>query len=415
MERIMRPSTNIVYSGIRGQALHRMFTWSGIVGLLLLLVSTANPQELARPYKITVKDEQDKVVEPVLPVDPGIHIKLTSGPGMTWGLKTPDGKRLVISDHSAFVRFKIDGGMIHPGGQTMPLPPKKGSKIPRHGALYQYQFKDLHITHTQEIVPGKPPGLSKPGQKRKMDTVVFKYVIENKGNNETKFAMRVGMDAYNWTTDGPPLGIPGTGKVLDGAFVEGKEVPEYAINMQMRDFKNPGHVAYFTFDQGGKWERPSKVVVSSHGSAYVQNWEVPITPNQFDTDFIFYWAEKPLRPKEKRVIIYGYGTSLATNPDNEGRMTTAFGGSFEPGKSFTLTAYVDDPPENQNLTLVLPKGMKLLEGKETQPVPAVDNDNRSVVTWKCRVLATGTHALQIQSSTGVTLTKTVTVEKTKSE
>src|SRR5262249_7460474 len=158
-----------------------------------------------------------------------------------------------------------------------------------------------------------------------------------------KFAMRVGMDAYNWTTDGPPLGIPGSGKVLDGAFVEGKEVPEYAINMQTRDFKNPGHVAYFTFDQGGKWERPSKLVVTSHGNAYPQSWHVPINPNQFDPDFVFYWAEKPLKPKQKRVIIYGYGTGLATNPDNEGRVTTSFGGSFEPGKSFTLTAFVDDP------------------------------------------------------------------------
>jgi hypothetical protein len=246
-----------------------------------------------------------------------------------------------------------------------------------------------------------------------MDTVLFKTVIENKGTQEVKVAMRVGMDAYNWTTDGPAIGVPGSNKILDGAFIEGKEVPDYVLNIQNRDMKNPGHVAYFTFDLQGKWERPSKVVVSTHGSAFTPGWDVPITPNQFDTDFIFYWAEKPLKPKEKRVILYGYGTGLASNPDNEGRVTPYLGGSFEPGKSFTVTCYVDDPVEGQNLTLHLPEGMALLEGKETQPVPAPDADNRGVVLWKARVLHPGTFPVQIESSNGVTLTRTVTVEKAK--
>jgi hypothetical protein len=296
----------------------------------------------------------------------------------------------------------------------MPLPPKKGSKIPRHGKMYTYQYKDIHVTQIQEVVPSKLPGPLKPGQKRKMDTVLFKHIFENKGTQDVKCALRLRMDAFNWTTDGPALWAPTTlpGKILDGVSVTGKDIPEYMISIQNRDLKNPGHLAYFTFDQGGKWEKPSKVVVTSHG-AFDMGWDVQVVPGNFDTDYVLYWVEKPLKPKEKRVIMYGYGTGLATNPDNEGRVTPVLGGSFEPGKSFTVTCYVDDPVAGQNLTLHVPEGMALLEGKETQPVPAPDDDNRGVVLWKARVLQPGTFALQVESSNGVTLTKTVAVEKAK--
>jgi hypothetical protein len=171
-------------------------------------------------------------------------------------------------------------------------------------------------------------------------------------------------------------------------------------------------VAYFTFNQGGHWELPSKVIWTSHGAPDL-GWDVAVMPGNFDTDIVILFEEKVLKPKEKRIIRYGYGLGLATNPENEGLVTTHYSGSFEPKKSFTITALVEDPVESQHLTLLLPDGIQLLEGKETQPVPAADNDNRSVVTWKCRVLKTGTYPIAIASSNGITLTKTVTIEKTK--
>ena len=55
---------------------------------------------------------------------------------------------------------------------------------------------------------------------------------------------------------------------------------------------------------------------------------------------------------------------------NEGSVSAEFGGSFNPGKSFTLTAYVLGPLDGQNLTLLLPKGIELVSGKSTQIVPS---------------------------------------------
>jgi hypothetical protein len=213
MEKNMRPFSTATHSGPGGTRLAAwVFCWGSLVTLLALLTGTANSQNPARPYKVTIKDEQEKVVEPILPIDPNVQIKLSSGPNMSWGLQTPDGKRLTFSDGSAQTIFKIDGQVVHPAGNQMPLPPKKGSKTPRHGTMYFYQHKDLHVTQTQEVVPSKLPGPPKAGQKRKMDAVLFKHVFENKGNADVKIAMRVAMDAYNWTTDGPTLGIPDLGQ-----------------------------------------------------------------------------------------------------------------------------------------------------------------------------------------------------------
>src|SRR5688572_11891080 len=85
----------------------------------LLWAATASPQTTSKAYTITIKEEKEKVAEPILPVEPGVAINLSSGPNMQWGLKTQDGKRLTFSDFSAQTHFKIDGAMIQPGGGQM--------------------------------------------------------------------------------------------------------------------------------------------------------------------------------------------------------------------------------------------------------------------------------------------------------
>src|SRR5262249_16714607 len=112
-------------------------------------------------------------------------------------------------------------------------------------------------------------------------------------------------------------------------------------------------------------------------------------------------------PGHKREIAFGYGKGIASI--NEGRVSAQFGGVFEPGKIFTVTAYVDDPVDGQSLTLLLPKGIERTEGRDTQVVPLVDQPGPSVLRWRCRLVEAGTHAISIRSSTGVTKTWKMTV------
>src|SRR5439155_15931768 len=103
---------------------------------------------------------------------------------------------------------------------------------------------------------------------------------------------------------------------------------------------------------------------------------------------------------------------VGIGPESEGRFQMMVGGSFEPGKVFTLVAAVSDPAVGQTLDLELPKGMEFIEGKNIQPVPAATGDRtQSMVMWKARVLEPGTFPMRIRSSTGVTQTKVVTITK----
>src|SRR5260370_24973323 len=95
---------------------------------------------------------------------------------------------------------------------------------------------------------------------------------------------------------------------------------------------------------------------------------------------------------------------MVISPETEGRVQVALGGSFEPGKRFSVSAYVTDPAPGQFLTLDLPEGMALLEGKALQPVPPVPAEDQaaSLVVWQARVPPPGSFALRVRSSTRVT-------------
>jgi hypothetical protein len=128
-----------------------------------------------------------------------------------------------------------------------------------------------------------------------------------------------------------------------------------------------------------------------------------------DRAIVVYFSPREIKPRGKIECVYAYGQGTASNPENEGKVSVAFGGSFEPKKLFTLTAYVDEPLEGQSLALRLPAGMELVEGKAVQPVPPPAERGTSIVLWKARVLKTGRFPVHIRSSNGVTYTRTVTV------
>ena len=118
-----------------------------------------------------------------------------------------------------------------------------------------------------------------------------------------------------------------------------------------------------------------------------------------------------LKPGSKHTFAWGYGGGFASDPDNDGLVSLALGGSFEPGKVFTITAYVDDRMPNQTLALELRACMERVEGKDVQPVALPPDDSASsVVMWKARVLRTGDFTVRVRSSTGVTQSKSISIQ-----
>jgi hypothetical protein len=141
-------------------------------------------------------------------------------------------------------------------------------------------------------------------------------------------------------------------------------------------------------------------------------WDGGVQQAGGDSAMAVFWEPKEVKAGVKKKLAYAFGQGIAPSPQGDGNVAIALGGSFEPGKLFTVTAHVLDPAPGQSLILELPAGMERVEGKERQPVPVAEDAN-SMVLWKARVLRPGQFNLRVHSSTGVTQTKIVTITENK--
>jgi hypothetical protein len=211
---------------------------------------------------------------------------------------------------------------------------------------------------------------------------------------------------------GPRFAAPNQpGKILDGVELKGDKVPDYLQVLQKPDLKDPGFVAHLTCNLGSAFERPTRVVLTRGGSVAADKWDPGIFQAGGNTGLAIFFDPKEIKPGGQRRMAYAFGQGIAPHPDGDGQIAIALGGSFEPGRLFTVQAQVLDPAAGQHLTLELPEGMELLEGRERQPVPAVDAEGNTLVLWKARVLNTGQFRLRVHSSTGITQTKIITITR----
>jgi hypothetical protein len=379
----------------------------GGAAALALAAFTLAGDVVTGPVKVKIHDEKAVVVEAVLPVDP---VKTISVQSQAMGVIVRINNQIMHLGQIS-TTLKIDEQVIFPGQlvqQNVRLPKTAGGKE-RDGHMNVFAQGPIRITQTLEVVPARPAE-RKPGQKRKLDTVLVRYTIENKDTQPHKVGVRIFLDVYIVDNDGALFAAPNhPKKILNGVELKDKMVPEYLQLLQRPNLADPGFVAHFTYDLGKKLEMPNRVVLTSLGAGG-DNWNVNVAPAG-DSAMAFFWDPKEVKPGTKRELAYAYGGGIASPPENEGQFGVVLGGSFEPGKLFTIAAHVADPAPGQALTLELPDGMERVEGKDVQPVPQPTEEAPSLVMWKARVLRTGQFTIRVRSSSGVTQTKVVTISR----
>ncbi len=376
--------------------------------LLSCLSVTASAQTPKAPAVVKFFEPRIDVVETdSAPIDPTFRVMLRMTGGMAYGLNA-ENVRLTFSAGSARTTFKIDGQLVHPSAGPVALPARTPQGKARHGYQTVHKSGDLTITQTIEAVPTRP---SKPGAARRLDAVLVRYDISNKGTAARTVETRVRIDTH-CNNDGALFAAPTfPGKVLDGIELKEKTLPPYVQIMQNPDPKNPINRGHFTLKFGSRMIGPHRFLCTAHGAGD-DGWNVPVQQAMGDSDCAMYWKPETIAPGATVTLAYAYGIGLATSPDGEGRVSLAFGGSFEPGKLFTIVANVEDPAGNQILNLELPRGIELVEGKRTQPIAQPPADSAtSTVLWKCRVRELGDFSLRFHSNTGVTYTRRFTVSR----
>ena len=294
--------------------------------------------------------------------------------------------------------------------QALPQDPKKKK---RTGVQSTWVLGDIKVTMSLEIVPGKPVEKNIAAPKRRLDNVLIKYVIENSGAKSHQVGVGVFIDTMCGNNNGAIFASPTTHPrmLLDGIMLSDQKIPDFLEILEVPNLQNPGFKGIFTFKMGKAVEGPSKIILTSLRAGQ-GNWNLQVMPAMGDSAVGFFWEPREVKANGKREVGFAYGRSVACNPENEGKVSIDFGGNFEPNQEFTITAYVDDPIDGQSLTLELPSGIAQNEGKDTQSVPAPATEGgQSIVMWKCRVKALGSHSLRIRSSNGVTYTRMVTITR----
>jgi hypothetical protein len=373
--------------------------------LTLALISSA--QEGGKP--VTVKFHEPKIdlsTEATVPIDPTLRIHLQMAGSMAFGLNA-ENVRLCFGGGSIRTTLKIDNVHANPNAsQPTKLPDKTANGKARHGYYSAFKHGNLTITQVVEAVPSRP---SKPGEQRKMNAALVRYIVENKDQKPHTVAVRVRIDTH-CDNDGALFAAPTMPKqILNGIELKDKTLPPFVKIMQIPNLAAPGKTGHFTLKFGSRMIGPDRFICTTHGAGD-NGWDVTVQQANGDSDCVMYWKPATVAPGATVTLAYAYGIGIATTPDSEGRVSIAWGGSFEPNKLFTICAYVEDPISNQTIELDLPRGMELVEGKRIEPVPAPPPDSAtSLVLWKCRVKDLGEHTIRFRSSNGVTQTRTITI------
>lgn len=385
--------------------LRRILVGSAVLLPFAALSAQAPPQR----YEVKFHEPKTEFVAVALPVDLTPRIQIQAVGNMCYGIQVPNRGLLCCGAGAIRTSFKIDDRPMYPavGGYSRLAPERPGQVREAYQVVWNHD--GLVITQTLELVPSRP----QPGQaKRQLDACMVRYVIENKSGRARKAGVRVRIDAYCGNNDGPLFAAPAhyKDKILDGVDLKGKDLPEVVQILERPDLKNPGLVGHFLTKMPGRAIGPNRFIATSHGAGE-DGWEVQvIRTGGGDTDCVLYFDPREIPNGGKIEYAYAYGTGVATLPEAEGRIRLALSGSFEPGKVFSLMAFVEDPIAGQTLALDLPPGMRRLEGKEIQPVPepAAGTAN-SAVLWKGTVLKAGDYQLRLRSSNGATLTRNVSI------
>src|SRR5262249_30986366 len=193
----------------------------------------------------------------------------------TWGLAY-NGQRITYSTQGGHeLKFRVDGKEVSfgqgPGrwGVMREALPRTASGRVRHGIKSTWIADNIHFTQILEIVPGKPSGKVPPGYKRKLDTLLVRYLVENKGPKAHKVGVRYTIDMYIIDNDGALFASPTThpGQVINGVAFEGKKLPPYIQGLQRSNVQAPGQVTHFTLKLG-RLEAPSRFVCTNLGVCF---------------------------------------------------------------------------------------------------------------------------------------------------
>jgi hypothetical protein len=95
-------------------------------------------------------------------------------------------------------------------------------------------------------------------------------------------------------------------------------------------------------------------------------------------------------------MAFTYGLNAVASSSGAGQLGLTVGGSFRKGGEFTVTAYAQTPRNGQIVRLILPPGLTLLEGQDTEQ-RLQGGGEYNQLSWRVRSEASGTFVVEAVS------------------
>lgn len=264
----------------------------------------------------------------------------------------------------------------------------------------------IEVTQTVEIVPGAVTG--------KMDTCRVHYQIENKSDKEHEVGLRFLLDTYIGSNDGAPFIVPFQKNLCEKEMVfdEPKDIPPVIFALERMKLNEPETIAQLVPRPEKNWEAPTRLTLGGWpderskipgANSGLTLWKVPVfsIDKYDDSAAVMYWAEKKMKPGDKRDMGFTYGLGLFTG-EEKGKLGLFLSGEPREGSEFVVLALVRDPKKGQTLSLKKSDAFEIIQGKPEQEValPGADSFPFSPVSWKVRFTQKGNLSLRVDSSTG---------------
>lgn len=289
-------------------------------------------------------------------------------------------------------------------------------------SIMDYENERIRVTQSVEIVVGE--------QTRLYDTVLVKYIVENRDTRRHTVGLRVMLDTYIGANDGVPFFIPPTDDAPPH-FVDSQEtftkakIPQFIRALESNDLNDQNGTVAELGLRLKNFETPEKLVIchwpDDNGGSEA-DWDWPITAmNQpaekaKDSCVVIYWSRLNMNPKEKRTMGYTYGLGRIAGEKGTELITKGgsskirlFPGPAKVSKPFTVTAYMKNA-DNQNVTLKLPPGVKFHgNSNAAQSVKTEAGKNYAQVSWRLIADKAGEYLLEANLDDGSKASEKVAV------
>lgn len=411
-----------------------------LVGLLAALVHDFFFRPPADELKLTAIDASSpllalKVHDTQQPRD------ILSAVSMRFGVNLLEGDKGRLTNdefgRTGNVAIRIDGGADIVLGGTQgswqvvkePLAKDKwgNQRVGSRAVWTPSSGPKIRVEQILQLVPG---GRLAADNKRRLDTCLVQYQIQNEDSAPHRVGLRVLFDTYVGGRDGVPFTVAGADKMNETSDTyDGTEkVPDFVAALENDSLKEVGAVLQLNLRYGAGIESPSRVTLGAwpagtltkYGDKYPSaknarehetRWEVPVLPMNLamsgskagNAAVTLYWEDKTIEPSKKRTVGFSVGLGSLSHDKADGRLGMTSGGAQTVGEEFTLTAYVKAPGKKTTITLRLPRGLELTRGQLKQEVPELPSGASSPfspVSWRVKAKRPGLFRVEVKLSTG---------------